>query len=108
MEMAFDYHIIKNARDAIDHADNERRKQGISQMLITERADFPDVGQTYARFFGSGEGKLSKYIKIENALGFEIVAVPGECMDVFIECMDAIKAALNKREGQNGESRTDD
>ncbi len=103
MSMAFDFHIIRNARDAIDHADTERRRQGISQMAITERADFPDVGQTYARFFGSGEGKLSKYIKIENALGFEMVAVRGECRDIVIACMEAIKNELNKREESNAE-----
>lgn len=98
--MAFDYHVIRNARDAIDHADEERRRQGISQIAITEKADFPDTGQVYARFYGSGDGKISKFIKIENALGFELVAVNGECLDIFIECMEAIKAALNKKEGE--------
>ena len=103
--MAFDYHIIRNARDAINYLDEKRREKGISQMKLTEIADFPDVGQTYARFYGSGDGKVSKCLKIANAIEFTIVAVPNESMALFVALMDEIKDALNEKGETDGKEQ---
>ena len=77
----FTYHVIRSARDGIDTLDAERRKQGISQMRISAMADTPDVGQWYARMYGSGDVKMSKFLRFLRATGFELVMVRKEELD---------------------------
>lgn len=77
----FSYHVIRTARDGINTLDEERRKQGISQMRISELAEAPDVGQCYFRMFGSGDVKMSKYLRFLHATGFELVMVKKEDLD---------------------------
>lgn len=74
----FRYHVIKTARDGIDELDKQRRAMGISQMRISELADTPDVGQWYARMYGSGDVKLSKYLRFLNAAGYELIMAKKE------------------------------
>ena len=72
----FSYHVIRTARDGINTLDEERRKQGISQMRISELAEAPDF-----RMFGSGDVKMSKYLRFLHATGFELVMVKKEDLD---------------------------
>ena len=72
------YHIIQTARDGVDQLDAVRREQGISQMKISELANTPDVGQQYARMYGSGDVMLSKYLRFLRALGCELVIAKKE------------------------------
>ena len=67
------YHIIQTARDGVDELDAVRRGRGLSQMKISELAGTPDVGQQYARMYGSGDVMLSKYLRFLRALGYELV-----------------------------------
>ena len=73
--LQFQYHVIRTARDGINVLDAERRKQGISQMRIAELADNPDVGQSYARMFRSGDVKMSKYLRFLRATGYELIMI---------------------------------
>lgn len=77
----FTYHVFRTAREGIDKLDNERRKQGISQLKISEIADTPDVGQWYYRMYGRGDVMLSKYLRFLHATGFELVMVKKEDLD---------------------------
>jgi hypothetical protein len=77
----FAYHVVQTARDGIDTLDAERRRQGISQMRISELADTPDVGQWYARMYGRGDVMLSKYLRFLRATGYELVMVKKEDLD---------------------------
>ena len=97
--MDFDYHIIRSGRDAIDFYDQKRREKGLSQMdiALSDKAEFAksDVGQTYARFYEKGDGKISNYLKIGCVIEFSLVAVPNESLPLFISFMDEIKNRLN-------------
>lgn len=77
----FSYHVIRSARDGIDTLDAERRRLGMSQMGISAMADTPDVGQWYARMWGSGDVKMSKFLRFARAAGYEIVMVKKEELD---------------------------
>ena len=77
----FTYHVIRSARDGIDTLDAERRRQGISQMGISALADTPDVGQWYARMYGSGDVKMSKFLRFLRVMGYELVMVKKEELD---------------------------
>lgn len=74
----FTYHVIRTARDGIDTLDAERRKQGLSQMRISELADTPDVGQWYSRMFGRGDVMMSKYLRFLHATGYELIMIKTE------------------------------
>ena len=74
----FTYHVIRTARDGIDTLDAERRKQGLSQMKISEMADTPDVGQCYARMYGRGDVMMSKFLRFLRATGYELVMIKKE------------------------------
>lgn len=74
----FTYHVIRTARDGIDTLDAERRKQGLSQMRISELADTPDVGQWYSRMFGRGDVMMSKYLRFLHATGYELIMIKKE------------------------------
>ena len=71
----FTFHVIRTARDGIDTLDAERRRQGMSQMRISELADTPDVGQWYARMYGRGDVMMSKFLRFLRATGYELVMV---------------------------------
>lgn len=71
----FSYSVIRTARFAVDELDRIRRDQNISQMKISELADSPDVGQQYARMYGSGDAMLSKFLRFARALGYELVMI---------------------------------
>ena len=71
----FTFHVIRTARDGIDTLDAERRRQGMSQMRISELADTPDVGQWYARMYGRGDVMMSKFLRFLRATGSELVMV---------------------------------
>lgn len=76
------YHIIQTARDGVDELDALRREQGISQMMISDLADTPDVGQQYARMYGRGDVMLSKYLRFLRALGCKLLILKeGEMPD---------------------------
>lgn len=68
-----EYAVIRTARDGVDELDRLRVKQGISQAEISKRADTPDTGQQYQRMFGSGDIKLSKYLRFLKAVGCELI-----------------------------------
>jgi len=74
----FSYSVIRTARFAVDELDRIRRDQNISQMKISELADSPDVGQQYARMYGSGDAMLSKFLRFARALGYELVMIKRE------------------------------
>lgn len=74
----FSYSVIRTARFAVDELDRIRRDQNISQMKISELADSPDVGQQYARMYGSGDAMLSKFLRFARALGYELVMIKKE------------------------------
>lgn len=74
----FKYSVVRTARFGVDELDRIRRAQDISQMRISELADAPDVGQQYARMFGSGDAMLSKFLRFAHALGYELVMVKKE------------------------------
>lgn len=74
----FKYSVIRTARFAVDEIDRIRRDAKISQMKISELADTPDVGQQYARMYGSGDAMLSKFLRFARALGYELVLVKKE------------------------------
>lgn len=71
-------HRIKTARDAVDTLDELRRGQGISQLQISLIANTPDYGQQYARMYGSGDVKLSKFLRFLRAVGCDLVIVQRE------------------------------
>ena len=68
-----DYHIIQTARDGVDELDHVRMRNGISQAGISKLADTPDTGQQYLRMFGSGDVKLSKYLRFLHAVGCDLI-----------------------------------
>ena len=70
--------VIHTARDGVNKLDAVRRAKGYSQMRISELAKTPDVGQQYARMYGSGDVMLSKYLRFLQAVGFELVMVKKE------------------------------
>lgn len=74
----FKYSVIRTARFGVDELDRIRRSQNISQRMISEMADAPDVGQQYARMYGSGDAMLSKFLRFARALGYELVMVKKE------------------------------
>ena len=69
------FHFIQTARDGVDELDALRRAQGISQMRISELADMPDTGLQYARMYGSGDIKLSKYLKFLRSVGCKLAII---------------------------------
>ena len=69
------YHVIQTARDGVDELDALRRAQGISQMRISELADMPDTGMQYARMYGSGDIKLSKFLKYLRSVGCKLAII---------------------------------
>lgn len=72
------YHVIQTARDGVDTLDEVRRERGITQKAISALANTPDVGQQYARMYGSGDVTLSKYLKFLRVLGFDLVIMEKE------------------------------
>ena len=64
--------VVVNADDikTIIHA--ERKRQKLSQERISEKADLPDMHQTYQRFMHSHRGSWYTAFRLLSALGYEI------------------------------------
>ena len=65
---------MRSASDLINELDEERRRQGLSQMTVSLCADVPDsdVGQTYYRMWRTKNCRLSAFVTFCHALGLEI------------------------------------
>ena len=71
------YKIIRTARDGINTIDAERRRQGLSQMAISEK----DVGQQYYRMYKSGTCSLPVFIRFCQSLGYKVAIIKTEAQD---------------------------
>lgn len=63
------------AKDFVLFVDQERMRQRISQMGITDRAGVPDTGQQYYRMWAAMDGKISTCLRFLHALGYDIQIV---------------------------------
>ena len=81
MSRQLSYHVIRTARDGVDALDEMRRERGITQMGISDLADTPDVGQQYARMYGSGDVMLSKFLRFLRVLGYDLIIMEREGND---------------------------
>lgn len=70
--------VIRTAREGVNELDKKRRAEGMSQKKISELANTPDVGQQYYRMYGSGDVRLSLFIRFLHALGYELMIVQKE------------------------------
>lgn len=66
------------AKDFVLFVDQERMRQRISQMGITDRAGVPDTGQQYYRMWAAMDGKISTCLRFLHALGYDIQIVKQE------------------------------
>ena len=66
------------AADFVIFVDQERYRQRISQMGITDKAGVPDTGQQYYRMWSALDGKLSTCLRFLHALGYDIEIVKQE------------------------------
>lgn len=69
------------AKDFVLFVDQERMRQRISQMGITDRAGVPDTGQQYYRMWAAMDGKISTCLRFLHALGYDIQIVKQEGKD---------------------------
>lgn len=69
------------AKDFVLFVDQERMRQRISQMGITDRAGVPDTGQQYYRMWTAMDGKISTCLRFLHALGYDIQIVKQEGKD---------------------------
>ena len=69
------------AKDFVLFVDQERMRQRISQMGITDRAGVPDTGQKYYRMCAAMDGKISTCLRFLHALGYDIQIVKQEGKD---------------------------
>ena len=66
------------AKDFVLFVDQERMRQRISQMGITDMAGVPDTGQQYYRMWAAMDGKISTCLRFLHALGYDIQIVKQE------------------------------
>lgn len=69
------------AKDFVLFVDQERMRQRISQMGITDKAGVPDTGQQYYRMWAAMDGKISTCLRFLHALGYDIQIVKQEGKD---------------------------
>ena len=69
------------AKDFVLFVDQERMRQRISQMGITDRAGVPDTGQQYYRMWAAMDGKISTCLRFLHALGYDIQIVKQDGKD---------------------------
>jgi hypothetical protein len=69
------------AQDLILFVDQERRRQKLTQMGITDKAGVPDTGQRYYRMWAAMDGKISTCLGYLHALGYDITISKREVAD---------------------------
>lgn len=73
------------ARDVVVFIDQERLRQRMSQLTITDKAGIPDSGQRYFRMWAAMDCRISTCLGYLHALGYDIT--------------------ISKREDANGEEQ---
>ena len=70
-----------DARQLITQADEIRRDEGITQAEWCRRAGFDEYGKLVSNSFRRGNCKLSVFLQLLKALGYEIQIVKQEGME---------------------------
>lgn len=70
--MQTDRIVVEQAEDIKTIIHMERKRQKLSQEKISEKADLPDMHQTYQRFMHSHKGSWFTAFRLLSALGYEI------------------------------------